>query len=400
MPKYKYKAKNLEGKITKGMLDAQDETALYQLLRADGMYLVSSQDVSGQGRSSSKKLKKQVLADFCRQLGTLLQAGVSLVRAINIIASEVGIDPRAKSVYEELIALVRQGIPLSEAMDQQGEAFPTLLVNMMRSAEANGNIDQTALRMAGHFEKEHKLNGKVRSAMTYPLILTGLLVVVIIFVMTYLVPQFQEIFDSMDSLPVPTVILLGISKAIRTRWYVILLVLGFVIFGMAMLLRKPQIREKYDHLKLKLPIVGKLLRKIYTARFARTLCSLYTSGIPIIVALQISSTTVGNTYIQNQFGPIIDKVRAGGSLSAALMEVDGFQKKLASTIMVGEETGSLDSMLDSIADSLEYEADRALERLVTLLEPILIIIMAIIIGFVVIAVILPIYQSYSTIEQS
>lgn len=304
-----------------------------------------------------------------------------------------------KETYQNLLNAIRQGVPLSEAMEEQGKTFPVLLVSMMRSAEANGNLDQTSLRMAEHYDKEHRLNGKVRNAMIYPMILSVLLVCVIIFILSYLVPQFQDIFDTMESLPLPTVILLGMSDGIQKYWPFIILAVVVLVFGLNLLFRIPKVQWKKDQLKLKLPVIGNLLRKIYTARFARTLCSLYSSGIPIIQALQIGSSTVGNRYIEDQFDGVIDLIRRGESLSGSLMQIDGFQKKLSSSILVGEETGSLDEMLDSIADSLEFEAERALERLVTLMEPILIILMALIIGFVVVAVILPIYESYSTIDQ-
>lgn len=399
MPKYKYKAKDSDGKISKGIFEAADEMALYQALRADGRYLVSSKDIEEDKLKTKRKIKTSILADFCRQLGTLLKAGVSLVRALNIIANEIGVRSTDKETYQNLLNSIRQGIPLSEAMEEQGKTFPVLLVSMMRSAEANGNLDQTSLRMAEHYDKEHRLNGKVRNAMIYPVILSVLLVGVIIFILSYLVPQFQDIFDTMESLPLPTVILLGMSSGIKKYWPFIILVIAVLVFGINLLFRIPKVRWKKDQLKLRLPVIGNLLRKIYTARFARTLCSLYSSGIPIIQALQIGSSTVGNRYIEDQFERVIDEIRRGESLSASLMQIDGFQKKLSSAILVGEETGSLDEMLDSIADSLEFEAERALERLVTLMEPILIILMAFVIGFVVVAVILPIYESYSTIDQ-
>lgn len=399
MPKYKYKAKDSNGKISKGVFEAADEMALYQALRADGRYLISSKDMEESKLKSKRRMKTAVLADFSRQLGTLLKAGVSLVRSLNIISNEIGVKSADKESYQNLLNAIRQGVPLSEAMEEQGKTFPVLLVSMMRSAEANGNLDQTSLRMAEHYDKEHRLNGKVRNAMIYPMILSVLLVCVIIFILSYLVPQFQDIFDTMESLPLPTVILLGMSDGIQKYWPFIILAVVVLVFGLNLLFRIPKVQWKKDQLKLKLPVIGNLLRKIYTARFARTLCSLYSSGIPIIQALQIGSSTVGNRYIEDQFDGVIDLIRRGESLSGSLMQIDGFQKKLSSSILVGEETGSLDEMLDSIADSLEFEAERALERLVTLMEPILIILMALIIGFVVVAVILPIYESYSTIDQ-
>lgn len=398
MPKYKYKAKNENGKVVRGTMEAADEKALYQFLKSEGKYLVSSVDAEGDKKSQGK-IKTKVLIDFCRQLGALLDAGVTLVRALNIIAEEEGLDPRYRMIYLSVLALIRQGVPLSEAMEQQGNAFPILLISMIRSAEANGNIDQTAKRMANHYEKERKLNGKVTSAMIYPVILSILLVIVIIFVLTYMVPQFDDIFSSMESLPLPTVILLGISDGLKNHWLGVIITVAVVVIGFRLLLRIPAVKLTMDKIKLKLPIIGKLLRRIYTARFARTLSSLYGSGLPIVTALQIGKSTIGNLYIESQFDAVIAKVRAGEALSSSLSEIDGFIKKLSSTILVGEETGSLDDMLDSTAESLDYEAEKALEKMVSLLEPVLIIIMGLVIGFVVVAVILPVYQSYSTIGQ-
>lgn len=398
MPKYKYKAKNENGKVVRGTMEAADEKALYQFLKSEGKYLVSSADAEGDKKSQGK-IKTKVLIDFCRQLGALLDAGVTLVRALNIIAEEEGLDPRYRMIYLSVLALIRQGVPLSEAMEQQGNAFPILLISMIRSAEANGNIDQTAKRMANHYEKERKLNGKVTSAMIYPVILSILLVIVIIFVLTYMVPQFDDIFSSMESLPLPTVILLGISDGLKNHWLGVIITVAVVVIGFRLLLRIPAVKLTMDKIKLKLPIIGKLLRRIYTARFARTLSSLYGSGLPIVTALQIGKSTIGNLYIESQFDAVIAKVRAGEALSSSLSEIDGFIKKLSSTILVGEETGSLDDMLDSTAESLDYEAEKALEKMVSLLEPVLIIIMGLVIGFVVVAVILPVYQSYSTIGQ-
>lgn len=399
MPGYKYTARDENGKTVKGFKEAADEKALYNSLKLEGKFLLSSKASDTERQKEKGKIKINVVADFCRQLGTLLKAGVSLVRALNIIAEEEGLKPNYRAVYMDILQTIRQGIPLSDAMEQQGNAFPSLLINMMRAAEANGNIDETAIRMADHYEKERKLNGKVKSALVYPSVLGALLVVVVIFVLTYLVPQFEEVFAEMDSLPLPTVILLGMSNGIKNHWPLLLVILVAVVIGMRILLRIPAVRLAKDRIKLRIPIVGGLLKKIYTARFARTLSSLYSSGLPIVLALQVGCKTIGNKYIESQFERIIAKVRAGEALSASLSEIDGFQQKLSATIRVGEETGSLDSMLDSIADSLDYEATKALEKMVALLEPLLIIVMAIIIGFVVVAVILPIYQSYSTIGQ-
>ena len=184
MPRYKYTAKDLDGKTIRGEAEAPGEDELYEQLREGNKYLVSCDEVTRE--HSERRMKADVLADFCRQLGTLLNAGVTLVRTLNIIAQEEGLNPKIKKVYNEILRQIRQGIPLSEAMEAQGNVFPDLLVHMMRSAEESGSIDQTALRMADHYDKEHRMNGKVKNAMIYPAILLFLLVVVMIFVMVYI----------------------------------------------------------------------------------------------------------------------------------------------------------------------------------------------------------------------
>ncbi len=393
---YKYTAKAENGKSVRGMAEAADENELYEKLRAGGQFLITSS--LKQDARSVRKMKPAQLSDFCRQLGTLLGAGVSLVRALNIIAQDQNLKPGPKKVYEDVLRLIRQGIPLSDAMEQQQGAFPELLINMIRSAEASGSLDQTSKRMAEHFDKDHRLNSKVKNAMVYPAILICMIIVVLIFVVVYIIPQFADIFASLEELPLPTVVVLGISDALTNHWPVILAVVAAAAVFLSVVFRIPDVALQKDRMKLKIPVIGKLLKVVYTARFARTLSSLYSSGIPIVTALQIGKHTVGNKYIESQFDEAIYSVRTGESLSKSLAAVDGFVNKLASSIMVGEETGSLDEMLNVIADALEYDSEMAIARMTAMLEPVLIIVMGVIIGFVIIAVMMPVFDGYSTIE--
>jgi type IV pilus assembly protein PilC len=395
---YKYTAREQNGKSVRGVAEAADENELYEKLRAGGQFLITSS--LKQDARSVRRMKPAQLSDFCRQLGTLLGAGVSLVRALNIIAQDQNLKPGPKKVYEDVLRLIRQGIPLSDAMEQQQGAFPELLVNMIRSAEASGSLDQTSKRMAEHFDKDHRLNSKVKNAMVYPAILVCMIVVVLIFVVVYIIPQFADIFASLEELPLPTVVVLGISDALTNHWPVILAAVAVAAIFFSVVFRIPDVALQKDRMKLKIPVIGKLLKVVYTARFARTLSSLYSSGIPIVTALQIGKHTVGNRYIESQFDEVIYSVRTGESLSKSLAAVDGFVNKLASSIMVGEETGSLDEMLNVIADALEYDSEMAIARMTAMLEPVLIIVMGVIIGFVIIAVMMPVFNGYSTIENS
>lgn len=399
MPSYQYTAKNEKGKTVWGTASAPSPEALYAQLRTEGLYLMDQRE-AGAGKSSVRPLKTAQVADFCRSLGTLLAAGVPLVRAFAILGEEEGLDPKAKAVYEAVRTELRKGVPLSDAMEAQAPAFPTLLVAMLRSAESTGSIDKACLRMANHYEKEHKLDQEVGNSLMYPAILGVLIVAVLLILMGYVVPQFEEMFAQMETLPLPTVILLGISDFLKANWLLVALGAAVLAVGVRSLFLLPAVRLQWDRFILHAPVVGKLNRKICTARFARTLSNLYSSGVPIVMALQSGQQTVGNRWIASQFDGVLTSVRAGHPLSESLKEVDGFERKLSSTVMVGEETGKLDSMLATTSETMDYEAEMATKKLMTLIEPVMIVVMAVMVAFVIIAVILPIYLSYGTIGGS
>jgi type IV pilus assembly protein PilC len=267
---------------------------------------------------------------------------------------------------------------------------------MIRAGENTGRLDVTAEKMAVTFDKEHRLNQKISSATVYPIILVVLIIGVVLILFTFVLPQFMGLFENME-LPWPTKVVMAISDFMIA--YGIHTVVGVVlgVAGLIMLFRKPGPRRALDHFKLKIPKINHLLRTIYTARFARTLSSLYVSGISMIQALQISKGTIGNKYIESQFDAIIEALGNGRTLSQAISMVDGFESKLQSTVLIGEESGSLERMLESVADQYDYDAEMASQRLVTMIEPILIIVMAVIVAFVIISVLMPIFSLYSSV---
>lgn len=399
MPRFRYTATNEKGKTVRGLLEAPSEEALYAKLRNDGLYMTDAQEAQ-KARATFRPLKTAVLADFCRNLGTLLTAGVPLVRAFRIMADERTIDARQKALYEAILSELRKGVPLSDAMESCAPAFPTLLLAMIRSAEGTGSIDASFLRMGRYYDREHKVNQQVGNSLMYPIILSVMIVGVIAILMGFVVPQFMPMFEQMDSLPLPTVILFAVSDFVSANWVLIILVAAFFVVGGRIALAQPAVRRQWDRMQLHAPVIGKLNQKICTARFARTLSNLYSSGVPIVATLIASRDAVGNRWIISQFDEVLDKVRAGNSLSESLALVDGFEQSMSSSIAVGEETGKLDELLATISETLDFEAEVATKRLVTLLEPIMIVIMGVIVAFVVVAVILPIYQSYGTIGQS
>lgn len=397
MPNFRYTAKSMEGKIQRGTMEAAGEGALQQMLKEQGLYLIEAKDAAAVKKH--KKLNARQLSEFSKELSTLLASGVSIVRALEIIAEEDGISPVTKALYLDILAELKRGLSLSEAMEMK-QCFPELMLGMIRSGEGSGNIDAVMNRLALHYERENRLKQQVQSAMTYPMVLLMMSILVVILIVTFILPQFEELFAEMESLPVVTEILMGISDFLVTQWYVALLVIFLLFIILRTVGKIYKVRRTIDYIKVHMPVAGKLNKVIYTARFSRTLSSLYSSGMPIASALQTAGGTVGNVYVEEQFDKVISMVRSGIPLSQALREVDGFLRKLSSTIMVGEESGRLDAMLDSIAMTMEEEAEAATKRLVTLLEPILICIMALVVGFIIIAVMLPIYESYGAIEGS
>ncbi len=395
MANFRYTAKGMDGKLRRGSMEAAGEGVLAQQLKEQGLFLIEAKEASAVKKH--RKLSSKQLSEFCRELSTLLSSGVSIVRGLEIIADEEGLSAATRALYLDLLTELKKGVSLSEAMEQKN-CFPQLMLGMVRSGEGSGNIDAVMNRLSLHYERENRLKGQVRSAMTYPAVLLVLCVAVVILIVTFILPQFEELFNEMESLPAVTEMLMGASDFLVNQWYVALLVVAILAVILRIVLKIPRVRYGIDYMKVHMPVVGKLNKVIYTARFSRTLSSLYSSGMPIASALQTAGDTVGNVYVRSQFDQVITMVRSGIPLSQALRGVDGFLRKLSSSILVGEESGRLDAMLDSIALTMEEEAESATKRLVTMLEPVLICIMAFLVGFIIVAVMLPVYESYSAIE--
>jgi type IV pilus assembly protein PilC len=384
----------MDGTRSNGRMEVASETQLGSILADNGLFLMSASQA--EQRRNTQRLKMPEVADFCRQLAAMLASGITLVRAMMIIEQRDA-SPHVKKINQALIAELQRGSTLSDAMAKQGKAFPELLINMMRAGESTGRMDITAQKMADTFDKQHKLNQKLKSATTYPAILVVMIIGVMLIIFTFVLPSFFSMFDSMGELPIPTQIVIGISNFLTHYFWLLGIIVAAAAVSIWYTFRMPAPKRWLDYIKLKIPNIGNLLSTIYTGRFARTLASLYVSGIPMIQALKISRSTIGNTYIDWQFDGVIDALGNGHTLSQALSAVDGFEKKLHSTILIGEESGRLEHMLESTADQYDYDSEMATSRLITMLEPILICVMAGVVAFVMISVMMPIYQLYQDI---
>ena len=395
MAQFKYVAQTTTGKTVRGKMMATDEAEVQNKLHEQELFLKTVKEITK--KKHVKQLKPKALAEFSRQLSNLLEAGVTLVRAISIIANGESIRPKEKQVYQEILRQLRQGIALSDVMESMNGVFPPLMIYMYRSAEKSGNLDKVAMQMAIHYEKSHKLNSKISSSLTYPKVLSVMIVGVLVVMVKFILPKFMLLFQEMSALPASTRLLLGISDLVEHHWLAILIAVvgAFVVVRMAMTV--PKIRMLWHKVLLKVPLFGKLNMTVCTSRFARTLSSLYSAGIPIVSALQIARKTIGNDYIDSQFDQVIPFVRAGNNLSDGIDMIDGIVRKLSDSIRVGEETGKLDGMLNSTADSMEYDADIAISKMVTYIEPIMMIVMGIVVAFVLVSVFSALMGSYNSL---
>ena len=402
MATFKYISKDMSAKTIRGTLEADDRNDLVRKLKEQNLFLVSCQDVTKK-TVNQYKMKLNELSAYSREIGTMLASGLSLIRIFSIMVRRED-NKKIKKIYENIYVKLQQGYTLSAAMEAQGVAFPNLMIQMYRSGEASGNMDKTALTMSDQYSKDHRIKGKTKSAMMYPIILIVITIAVLLIVYLAVLPSFFDIFQNVE-LPLITKINISIFKFLQDYWYFVIMILVGLVAIFIALLRVDKVRFKVDKLKIKIPKFGKLLMTIYTSRFARTLCSLYTrtlcslytSGMSIVNALNIAKTTIGNVYIESQFDGAIKKLRNGESLSQAIKDIDGFDIKLTSSIFVGEESGRLESMLTTLADDFDFEAEQASERMITLIQPLMIIFLAVVICLIIISVLLPIYTLYNNV---
>lgn len=402
MAKYKYTATDVVGQRNKGVMEADNPEDLREKLRKKDLFMVDCSISMNTDINLDfllpKKMKIEDLTSFCREMCSMLGSGVNMVRALNILAKQDA-KPYLKKVYGRLATDIKHGMALSDAMAAQGSMFPELLVAMIRAGEASGKIDQTFEKMGQHFDKSHKLKAQIKSAMTYPMVLLVLIIVVIIALFTFVMPQFGSMLEE-TTVPKITVIMMALSDfCVKNIVWIIIVIVALVIAVM-ILLKIPAVQYAKDKFLIKMPKLGPLMKIIVTADFARTIASLYSSGMTIVNAMQCSKDTINNKYVRSQFSSAVKSIRSGTSLSQAIRGVDGFDKKLADTIEIGEETGKLDDMLNMSADTYEYDSQMAIKKLTGILEPVMIIIMAGVVVVVMLSVLMPMFNMYGSIDEN
>ena len=392
MKSYQVKAIDKNGKLLKNIVTLDREEDVFSLLKENEQLLV---DIKRVNKANRNKLKNVDLIIFTRQLSSMIEAGVAILKGINIIQNSTT-NVKAKRLYNNLSSEIQRGNALSNAMMKQGGAFPEILINMVAAGEMGGTLEKSLSLMSNHFEKEQKLINKVKSASTYPIILGVVSVAVVLLLMTFVLPTITVMFDE-SNLPPLTAFVMGISDFILAYWYLMIIGTFLSISLFTYLMSVPAFRLRVDQALLKLPVIGKLNRTIYSARCARSFASLYLSGIQTLQMIESTAKILNNSHIELLFDEVVLKVSQGESISNAIEAMHVFDPMLGSMVNVGEETGSLGDILAKTADYFDGEAENALSKMVALIEPIMLIVMGIIIGVIVVSVVQPMFGMYDLI---
>ncbi|MDQ2867137.1 MAG: type II secretion system F family protein [Verrucomicrobiota bacterium] len=348
-----------------------------------------------------RTIKPKVMMIFTRQLATLIDSGLPLLRSLNVLSKQER-DPVLKRTTDALAESVQGGSTFSDSLGQHPRIFNNLYVSMVKAGELGGVLEVVLARLAEFQEKAQKIKNKVTAAMVYPIIVLVLALAIMTFLLIYIVPKFQAIFKDMlgdRPLPAVTIFVIGVSDFMKNNWAILLGLIVALIFGVKMLGRTARGRVAIDAFKLRVPIFGDLIRKTAISRFSRTLGTLVTSGVSILQALNITKDTAGNTVIANAISNVHDRVKEGESIVQPLETSGAFPPMVVSMIDVGEETGQLPEMLLKIADVYDDEVDNAVAALTSVLEPIMIIFLAVIVGTIVIALFLPLISIIQGLQQ-
>jgi type IV pilus assembly protein PilC len=401
---YAYKVRDREGKMAAGSMEAESEEAVVNRLRQLGYAPISIEAEKGAGLKAEVKLpgagrvKLKDLAVFSRQFATMINSGLSLLRALTILGEQTS-NRRLGEVIIQVRAEVEKGTSLSAAMARHPKVFNRLYVSMVRAGEIGGFLDQVLVKVAETFEKEVELRGKIRSAMTYPVVVFTMVIGIVAAMLIFIVPTFESLYESLGgTLPLPTRMLMNASNILR-RFFP-LVVLGMIV--LTFLFRRWKASQKgryqWDKFKLKVKVFGPLFHKTALSRFSRTLSTLIRSGVPILQALEIVGETVNNQVISRAVRDVQDSVREGESLATPLSKHAAFPAMVVQMMAVGEETGALDTMLSKVADFYDQEVEAAVASLTSMIEPILIAVMGAAVGGMVIALYMPLFNIINLVQ--
>ncbi len=403
MPVYEYLVKDKSGKDSLGTRDVESQEALVSQLRAEGFFILSiheSKDASVFGKKGSGGPKKIMgksgsvqlddLVIFSRMMATLVGSGIPLIQTLEILSAQMEKE-KFRLGIKKVHSDVQSGSSLSESLMKHPKIFPTLFIQMVRAGEKSGSLEEILDRVASYFEKTSNLLKKVKSAMTYPAVVSIMAFLITFGMLAFVIPKFATVFDGLGAkLPAPTQMLINLSNFLAQTWWIVLLSIWGAFMGLAQLLKIPSIRVKWDAALLRMPVFGPLLLKVAVSKFSRTLSTLVKSGVSIIPALEIVSKTAGNLRIEQMVLVVMTSVKKGESISGPLERQNVFPSMVVRMIAIGEETGELEAMLGKVADFYDAQVDAAVDGLTSIIEPLIIAFLGIVIGGIVVALFLPI----------
>ena len=409
MTRFSYSAADSQNNIVKGKTELPDRTAVITALTKQGLRPISIKKLKDSKSSfdfdhlfESTKVKQDQLVAFTRQLSAMVSAGVPLLRSLTSIQKHAE-DKALQKILTDIVKDVEGGMPLGDALAKHPDTFNDIYVNMVRAGETAGILDEILKRLAGQLEKSAAMRKKIKSAMTYPMVLLSITVLAFFGLMLFVVPQIGKIIGDLGGpdakLPGLTVAMLGISSFIVNFWYIVFPVLIGVIVGVVMYVRKsPKGRRQFDTLALKVPAVSTIVRKVCVARFARTFSALMGAGVAVLEALDVTSRAVGNTLFQEALQQAAVEVKNGKSLSSVIETNELFPSIVSQMLAVGEETGQTDTVLIKVADFYEEEVDLAIDGISSIIEPVMIVVMGGMVGLIAASVMMPIAGLSSQIK--
>jgi len=402
MPVYTYKIKNSEGQVFSGETKVESKEVLLDLFNKHGYKPVEIiektfvTDVS-QIKIFRKKVKTADLAQFCRQFAIMLEAGISIANALDVLRVQT-VNPTLRECLNDIYNNIQKGISLSNVMRSFPDIFPPILLSMVEAGEVSGQLDRVFVKMAEHFEKEHKNKQKLKGAMTYPAIVLTVAIIVVAILVLKVIPTFGEALQGMNvELPALTQVMLNISYFFSSYWYIVLFGLVMIIIGIKMLAKTDQGKKILDKTVLRLPVVSDVIKTVLTARFSRTMSTLLSSGVLLLESLQIAKRVINNSIIQEKMDKSIETVKQGRSLTQSVVEMQYFPPLVISMVKTGEEAGNLDETLQKAADFFEDQSEEKIQRLMTFIEPLIMVVLGGIVAFILFSVLYPMLSVYQNI---
>jgi len=400
MPLFEYTAMDSSGRTIKSTMDAESETGVLARLRDQGMHVldIAPGKAAKGGAITAGKMKPKSLVIFSRQFATMIDAGIPILRCMEILVAQQK-DPVLKKALEMVLADVKSGAALNEALVKHPHCFSKLYINMVRAAELGGILDTILERLSGFLEYEAEVKAKIKSAMMYPVLVFGFSILMLFVLFSFVLPKFKEIFADMGSkLPPVTAKLFAFGDFMQASWWMILIVVAGIWIGIKMWGKTDQGRYKLDYLKLKTPVIGELVLKMSVARFTRTFGTLINSGVPMMRSLEIVGETLGNQVLNSAIEQTRLSIREGNRLSAPLIASGLFPTMVTQMIDIGEESGRLSEMMVKIGDFYDQEVEQTVKGLTSIIEPALIIFMGVVVGFIAISVMSPIFSIVNEVK--